>query len=216
MRKCKIISIKRLGVMPSCNVTMKSRQHNYAITNKDGLVVYTKNSHSCAYAYESFKTAYLKANFFNEFMAARLTVEARRRKFDEVRKYELDWIQKDGDNVIRSTDINLSRLEYTIEGNNVLRRPLLIKGIGDKAAQNIIKNQPYKKSDIIYSMAIKTDQSVNKRVIEALFDSGLFKEYSKDNKSLKNKEYVLDTFNQIRTAFRKSKQKGRPHGDLFG
>lgn len=204
MLKCKISSIRGIGVRPTCNVTMKSDSHNYAIFDPSiNCRIYTRNSHACSYAYESFKTAYLKAHYRLEFMSARLTVEAIRRNFDDVEKYEADCI-KSGIRIL-PPDLNKSKLKYIIVDEKTLRRPLLIKGVGDKAAEEIVKNQPYKGSDLFRAFAMKVGSSVNTKVLEVLHADKLFG-------NIKKKD-MLVMFERIRNARRR--HKGEQTRDLF-
>ena len=179
-------------------------QKIWADMEKFGGYAFNK-SHACCYAYESYKTAYLKAHYPLEFMAARLSVENERRKFDKVEKYEYDATHNLGIN-IQEPHLNESKLEYAIVGEDTLRRPLLIKGIGTKAAEEIVAHQPYKGSDILLSFATKVGPVVNTRVMEAMHDSGLWSGYKKSK--------LLSDFEQIKKDRKKS--KGRMTGDLFG
>ncbi len=160
-------------------------------------------AHACVYAYESFKTAYLKAHYRLEFMSARLTVESVRRNFDGVEKYENDC--RKSNIKILPPDLNKSKLKYTVVDDESIRRPLLIKGVGDKAAEDIVKNQPYRGSDLFRAFSMKIGPSVNTKVIEALHAAKLFG-------SLKKKE-MLATFERIKTARKRS--KGQHTRDLF-
>ena len=76
MQKCKIKSVKSLGIQKTYNVTMKSKQHNYALyDDKNGCHVISGNSHSCAYAFLAYQTAFLKYYYPLEFMSNLLTSE---------------------------------------------------------------------------------------------------------------------------------------------
>lgn len=161
-------------------------------------------SHSASYAYESFKTAYLKTHYPSEFMAARMTVESQRRNFDDVERYENNCIKHLGIKIL-PIDLNRSKLSYTIVGNKEILRPMHVKGIGDKAAAEVVANQPYKGPDFLYSLAMKTGSSVNSKVIEALHEVGVFG-------SIK-KEKALKDFEQIRKD--KVAARGRPVGVVF-
>ncbi len=164
-------------------------------------------SHACSYAYESFKTAYLKAHFQIEFFAARLSVEASRRNFDDVKKYEED-AKKHGIN-IQPVDLNRSKMTYAISGENELLRPLIIKGVGDKAAEEIISKQPFQGSDRFFAFADSVGTAVNAKVVEALIDAGLFGDLKRSAKMK-----LLKDFEQIRKD--KKTSRGRPQGDIFG
>lgn len=161
-------------------------------------------AHSNAYAYEAYKTGYLKTHYPLEFMSSRLSVENERRKFDKVYKYEADLINNLGV-TIESPTLNDSKLCYTIVGENRLRRPIVIKGVGLKAAKEIVNHQPYRGSDILLAFASKVGSSVNARTMEAMYDAGLWTGYKKAT--------LLRDFDTIRKDRKKS--KGQMVGDMF-
>ncbi|KKK67799.1 hypothetical protein LCGC14_2950480, partial [marine sediment metagenome] len=116
-------------------------------------------AHSVSYAYESYKTAYLKAHHPTEFIAARLSVETHRRKFDKIEKYKND-AKKHFNFTLEPVDINKSKLDWTIEGDKILRTPILTKGVGIKAAEDIVKHQPYTGKDVLLSFGRKVGKAV--------------------------------------------------------
>lgn len=206
MKKCKIVSVKPLGIRQAFNVTMKSSQHNYTINDPTSQTcVISRNSHAAAYAYESYKTAYLKAHFPLEFFAGYMSIESDRRKFDIVAELEKDATTNFGVRFL-APDLDRSKLHYRILGEREILRPLAIKGVGEKAAADIIANQPYPGPDKLYSFATKVGSTVNTKVVEALYDEGLFG-------TSKTKAKVVKDFEQIRQD--KKKRRGRPDGDLF-
>jgi len=205
MKKCKIISINEIGISRTCNVTMKSDQHNYAIVGYNGSRIYTKNSHSCAYAYESFLCAYLKTHYYMEFMASKMSVEAQRRKFEYVDKCEDECRRQFGCKIL-PPDINRSKMNYTIIDEKTFLRPLIIKGVGDKAVAEIIKHQPFKGPDTFYSFASAVGSDVNSKAVESLIDDGLFGKVKKSK--------LLRNFEEIKAD--KKRGLGHQKGDLFG
>jgi len=177
-------------------------QKIWADMEKFGGYAFNK-SHATSYAYESWKTAYLKAHFFIEFMAARLSVEAVRRDFDLVEKYERDC--KNHGITILSPDLNRSKMHYAKVGEKTLLKPLIIKGVGDKAAEEIIQFQPYKGNDLVYAVASKVGKAVNTKVIESLCDAKLFGGIKKS--------VILRAFDTVKKDRRAS--RGRQVGDIF-
>jgi len=163
-------------------------------------------SHSVSYAYESFKTAYLKAHYPAEFIAARLSVETIRRHFDDVDKYERDAVKNFGF-TIEPPDLNTSKLHWSIVSSvdKILRKPLLVKGVGIKAAEDIVKHQPYRGKNVLLSFTKKVGSSVTTKVIEAMKDAGFWEGISKKK--------LLADFEQIKTD--KKKGRGEPDFDMF-
>ena len=160
-------------------------------------------AHACAYSILSWKTAYLKAHYPVEFMCARLSVEARRKNQDDVFKYEEDARKNLGIKIL-PPDLNKSKMDYVKTGEKELLRPLLIKSVGDKAAEEIIRCQPYEGPDILESFALKIGHAVNIKVVEAMASQKMFGDIPKKT--------VLKAFEIIKADRQKS--KGKPVGDI--
>ncbi len=135
-------------------------------------------SHSAAYAMLSYRTAYLKANYPVEFMAALLSNDLG--NADKVSHF-IDECSSLGISVL-GPDINESRNSFTpvyYEGREkgLIRFGLAaIKGVGDAAAESIIaereENGPFKD---FQDFASRIDtKAVNKRVLEHLIKTGAF------------------------------------------
>lgn len=199
-QEIRIAAVRFVGYEQCYDLEVDSDDHLYCLAS--GVV--NSNSHATSYAYESYKTAYLKAHYPAEFIAARLSVEASRRNFDDVMKYEADAQRNYGMKIL-PPEINRSKLRYRIVGQNEILRPLIIKGVGDKAAEDIIKHQPYKGKDLLFAFAKKVGPAVNTKVMEALYDAGLF---GND----KTKKQFLRGFETIKKDIKKL--KGRPGGDF--
>jgi len=162
------------------------------------------SAHACSYAYEAWKTAYLKAHYPLEFMAARLSIAALDRKFDSVEKLEHDCQYGLGFRIL-PPHINDSKIHYSIVDEKTLRRSLCIKGVGDKAVEEIVKHQPYKSSNLIEDFASKVGSAINTAVIDSMCDAGLF--------GAQKKSYVQKTFETVKGD--RKKTKGHQVGDLF-
>ncbi|PDH29431.1 MAG: DNA polymerase III subunit alpha [Puniceicoccaceae bacterium MED-G30] len=143
-------------------------------------------SHSAAYAMLSYRTAYLKANYPVEFMAAVLTSE--QGNADKIAHFldECTALQLP----VLSPDVNESRATFTpvLEGDSSSIRFGLaaIKSVGEGAAEAIIsersENGPYK--DFRDFIARCLESAVNRRVIEALVKTGAFDSFGYDRAHL--------------------------------
>ncbi|MCK4810437.1 MAG: DNA polymerase III subunit alpha [Candidatus Omnitrophica bacterium] len=127
-------------------------------------------SHSTAYALISYRTAYLKANFGVEFMAALLTSE--RNNTDKVVEYVNEVKRMEIE--LFPPDINTSFANFTVTPEGTIKFGLLaIKNVGESALHNIIKVRTDKKFDDFFDFASVVDSRVvNKKVIESLIKSG--------------------------------------------
>ncbi len=161
--------------------------------------------HATSYAVEAYKTAYLKAHYPSEFIAARLSVETLDRKFDKVNKYMRDAVTNFGFSFV-PPDLNESKLHWTVVGDRKLRQPMLIKGIGPKVAEAIVANQPYEGKDLLYAFTKKVGSSVNTKSMQMMIELGLW-----DSLEMELKQ-ILINFEQIK----KDLKKGGSDKDIFG
>ncbi|MDP6259982.1 MAG: DNA polymerase III subunit alpha, partial [Rhodospirillales bacterium] len=131
-------------------------------------------SHAAAYALVAFQTAYLKANYQVEFMAASMTLDIQNTDKLYTFKQELERLDID----LLPPSINKSdvmfRVEETADGDAVRYALAAIKNVGEGAMKTIIddrdKNGDYKDvSDLANRLDTK---SINKRQIENLIRSG--------------------------------------------
>ena len=128
-------------------------------------------SHSAAYALVAYQTAYLKANFKVQFMAALLTLD--KDNTDKVVNY-LDKCKQD-QIAILPPDIRYSEDRFTVEKGAIRFALGAIKGIGDSALASIMETKQTVGIDSFYEFFQKVDlRKVNKKVIEVLVKSGAF------------------------------------------
>lgn len=128
-------------------------------------------SHSTCYAYVSYQTAYLKAHYPAEFMAAVLS-----RNLNEIKKisFLMDECRRMGLKVL-GPDINESELKFNVNKKGEIRFGLgAIKGVGEAAVENIIteRNNKGDYKDIYDFVERVNLQAVNKKTIEALVMAG--------------------------------------------
>ena len=128
-------------------------------------------SHAAAYSILAYQTAYLKANFPHEFMAASLTNVLN--DPDKLVKY-IDEVRDIGIK-IDPPDVNHSEKLFTVVNGRIVYGFLGIKGVGDGPSEAIIAGRsagPYKDfMDFLERVDIK---AVSKKVIELLIQTGAF------------------------------------------
>ncbi len=127
-------------------------------------------SHSTAYAMLAYKTAFLKAHYPVEFMAATLTCESG--TIDKVIKF-VEEARNMGLEVLCPC-VNRSRSEFTVEDDRIRYGLNAIKGVGEKAAEAIVaarsEHGPFQS---FYDFCDTIDlHAVNKQVVEALIKCG--------------------------------------------
>ena len=130
-------------------------------------------SHAACYSWVAYQTAYLKANYPAEFMAA--IMSRRRDQITEITKL-MDECKSMGIATL-GPDVNESYEKFGVNHHGEIRFGLgAIKGMGESAAQAIIsereKNGPYK---TVFDFAQRVSLSnVNKKAFESLALSGGF------------------------------------------
>ena len=129
-------------------------------------------SHAACYSWVAYQTAYMKANYPAEFMAAIMT--RRRDQITEITKL-MDECKQMGIATL-GPDVNESYLKFGVNHKGEIRFGLAaIKGMGDSACEAIIKereeNGPYTS---IFNFAERVSTSVNRKAFESLVLSGGF------------------------------------------
>ncbi len=129
-------------------------------------------SHSAAYAYVSYQTAYLKTHYPVEFMAA--TLSADMDNTDKIVK-SIAGCREMGIEIL-PPDINLSGKEFKVIGNSIRFGLEAVKGVGSAAIESIIEARnadgPFTSLTNFFE---RVDQrKVNKKVVESLIKAGAF------------------------------------------
>ncbi len=174
-------------------------------------------SHAACYSWVAFQTAYLKANYPAEFMAA--IMSRRRDQISEITKL-MDECKSMGIATL-GPDVNESYLKFGVNKKGEIRFGLAaIKGMGDAAAEAIIqereKNGVYKS---IFDFAQRVSfANVNRKAYESLALSGGFDSFGiarEDFFATNSKgEVFLDTLVRYGQMYQMEQQEMR--NSLFG
>ena len=129
-------------------------------------------SHATCYALVAYQTAYLKAHYPAEFLAAILTNNID--KIEEVRKF-IEDAKHIGINVL-PPDINESSYDFTVNKKGDIRFGLVaLKGMGGAAVTNIIQERDKGKFENIFDFFKRINlKACNRKSIEALVLAGAF------------------------------------------
>lgn len=129
-------------------------------------------SHSAPYAWIAYQTAWLKAHYPAEFMAALITNSMR--SSDKV-AYYMDVTRQMGIRIL-PPDIHQSGVAFQVDKDGKIRFGLTaIKNIGESAVQNILEERKKGEFFSFHDFCNRVDTKiVNKRVIENLIKSGAF------------------------------------------
>ncbi len=131
-------------------------------------------SHSAAYAFLAYRTAYLKAHYPLCFLAALLTSEAERGATSQVVKY-INECKEMGIKVL-PPDINESDFNFTVSRDSIRFGFSAIKNVGEGAVKTIIRAREKKgKFTSPFDIFEEVDPKVvNRKVIESLIKAGAF------------------------------------------
>ncbi len=128
-------------------------------------------SHSAAYAMIAYQTAYLKAHFPVEYMAAVLTSEMN--SSDNVVKYIAEC--RNQNIPVLPPDINESNREFTVSGTAIRFGLAAVKNVGDAAIESIIQIRQEGRFASLFEFCQRVElRKVNKRVLESLVQCGAF------------------------------------------
>jgi len=166
-------------------------------------------SHSACYGLTSYHTAYLKAHYPAEFMAALMTSD-----YDDTDRLsiEITECKKMGMSVM-PPDVNESFLEFAVvpDSKQIRFGMNAIKNVGTGAVEEIIRardEQPFKDLEDFFQRV--NTRIVNRKALESLIKSGAFDRFGQRSVLLHN----LDTLMAFAQRVQKDKVSGQT--DLFG
>jgi DNA polymerase-3 subunit alpha len=186
MRKVKNLEEYREDFVQCCADNNVCSDVANAVFSRFDLGYSFNKSHAACYAVVSAQTAWLKAHYRPEFMAALLTMDLyeadslRSQYVMECRKYGID---------VLPPDINKSGLEFTIEDSKI-RFPLnSVAGVGDKVVQKILSernNGSFGNIELFVERIPKKD--ANKKTITSLIKAGAFDYFAP------NRHWIIERF----------------------
>ena len=161
-------------------------------------------SHSAAYAFVTYQTAYLKTHYRMEFMAALLSSEMGNTDkmvgyFTECRELGLQ---------ILPPDVNQSGKDFSVVAEGIRFGLAAIKNVGEAAVDSILENR--NKNGLFSSFhdfCSRIDlQKVNKRVFEGLIKVGAFDSFGAPRSQLFS---ILDTAIEEANRVQRWKREGQ-------
>jgi DNA polymerase III alpha subunit len=216
MKKCKVISINKIGKRKTYNMTMESDQHNYSLYDSSDDDSFVISQNSCCYGYLSYQTAYLKANYPDEFACSFLNTFTRRaiskspNMWDNVAMMEKDAQRTLGvkflPRTLKDCSLNYKIVRKKDPSKGIQQTEIIpsvcCKGLGLNKAQEIVSHAPYENLEDLVS---KTNSSiVTKEAISSLIDAGYFKGRTGQNQ----KDEIIAKFEKIRDGLKASIAKG--------
>jgi len=165
-------------------------------------------SHSAPYALLTYQTAYMKANYPVEFLAASMTLDMG--NTDKLAEFRAE-AERIGIKV-EPPSINRSAVEFEVADNTIFYALAALRGVGRQAVESIIAargDTPFKDlADFGHRM---NPRAVNKRVLESLAAAGAF-DMIEPNRA--RAFAAVDTL--LATAQRTHEDAVRGQSELFG
>lgn len=161
-------------------------------------------SHAAAYALVAYQTAWLKANYPVEFMAASMTLDYGNTEKLAVFKQECDRMGIE----VLTPDINKSEPMFKVEDGKIRYALAALKGVGEGAMHKLVEeraqNGAYKDlADFINRLDAKT---MNRRQFEMLVAAGAFDSLYKSRAQLHASAEMLLRYAQAQAAEREAGQ----------
>ena len=203
----KIISKKSLGQQKVYDIGLEG-DHNFLLDNGYIASNCFNKSHSVAYGYVTYQTAYLKANYPVEYMAALLSSVSGDQ--DKVQRYIANC-RSMGIEVL-PPDVNSSGEDFTPRGKQILFGLAAIKNLGAGPIASILQGR--REGGAFKSLADLCSRldgrSLNKKALEALIQTGALDLLEPNRRQLMNDLDVTMDW-----ASRRAKDQASGQGNLF-
>jgi DNA polymerase-3 subunit alpha len=172
----------------------------------NGIAVH--NSHAAAYALVAYQTAYFKANYPVEFMAALLTSEMG--DTDKIVKY-IDECRAMG-LTVQPPDVNVSQVRFSVAGDTIRFGLAAIKNVGEAAMESILRSRAAEgEFKTLEDFCVRVDlRLVNRRVIESLIKAGAF-----DSLGLPRAHLLAQCDVALESGQRQQREKAEGQGSFF-
>ena len=164
-------------------------------------------SHSAAYAFVAYRTAFLKANYPVEFMAAVLTSE-----IDNAEKIAfLINTCRDMRIPVLPPDVNSSDISFSVDGSSIRFGLGAIKGVGESAAGKIIESREKDgKFKDFNDFCERCGTAMNSRMIDNLARAGAF-----DSLGIRRSQILAIAEDALKNAASRAKDRAAGQGSLF-
>ena len=164
-------------------------------------------SHSTAYGYVTYQTAYLKANFPVEYMTAVLTANSGDQ--DKVQRYIGSCIAMKIQ--VEPPDVNRSGVDFTPQETSILFGLAAVRNVGIGPVESILRAREAGDFKSLADLCDRVDaRSVNRRALESLIYCGAFDKLEPNRHQLiKDLELLLDW------AQSRAKDRASGQGNLF-
>ncbi|PYM90795.1 MAG: DNA polymerase III subunit alpha [Candidatus Rokuibacteriota bacterium] len=165
-------------------------------------------SHAAAYGLVAYQTAYFKANYPVEFMAALLTSEMG--DTDKIVKYIEEC--RAMEIRVEPPDVNVSAVQFTVAGDTIRFGLAAIKNVGEAAMQSILTSRREQGAfRTLEDFCARVDlRLVNRRVVESLVKAGAF-----DSLGLTRAHLLATTDAALESGQRQQRDQAEGQGSFF-
>ena len=169
-------------------VTEAEAQHLWGLIERFADYSFNR-AHAACYAYIAYQTAWLKAHYPVEYMAALLTSVKDNK---DAKPFYLHVARKMGIPVL-IPDVNTSALDFTPVGDSVRFGLSAIRGVGENVVHKIIEARTTKGAfESFYDFCRKVDYTcLNKKTVESLILAGAFESLGHTRKGLEEAFEVI-------------------------
>lgn len=203
----KIVRRQSVGVQNVYDIGVE-KDHNFLLASGEIASNCFNKSHSMAYGYVTYQTAYLKANYPIEYMAALLTANSDNQ--DKVQRYIATCLNMGI--AVEPPDINRSGVDFTPLSGKILFGLNAVRNVGHAAILCILESRekegPFQNlADLCDRVDLRT---VNRRALESLIQCGAMDCLNSNrHQLLENLEYVIDW------AHTRAKDRASGQGSIF-
>jgi DNA polymerase-3 subunit alpha len=128
-------------------------------------------SHAAAYALVAYQTAYMKANYPVEFLAASMTLSMG--NTDKLAEFRAEAVRLGIK--VEPPSVNRSGVEFDVKGNTIFYALAALKGVGRQAVEAMVAARGEQAFADLGDFARRINpRAVNKRVLESLAAAGAF------------------------------------------
>ncbi len=165
-------------------------------------------SHAAAYAIVSYQTAYMKAHYPVEFLAASMTLDMN--NTDKLSDFRQDAMRL-GIEVVPPSVLTGHR-DFEVGEDRIYYSLAAIKGVGDAAVEHIVEKRREKQFENLEDFCRRVDpQIVGKRVFESLICAGAFDCFGHDRAAM-----MAGLERLMGLAARAHEDAAMGQGDIFG
>ncbi len=194
---------RSLGRQPVFDLGL-AEYHNFLLANGTVAANCFNKSHSVAYGYVTYQTAYLKANYPVAYMASLLSAVSDDR--DKIQRY-IATCASMGIAVL-PPDLNRSGVHFTPCGSQILFGLAAVRNVGENAVKSLLSARAAGPFASLGDLCLRVD--LHKKTLETLIQSGAL-----DCLNPNRRQLMMDLEPTLEWAHRKAKDRQSGQGSLF-